>query len=266
MNGQQADETPMEAVLAGLADTEPTHFELKALRHVGISESRYDTYVRVETSAGGLYVAQHRGEVTHAALSAVVPTAREFEERHLAATGRSAVRDHSPAPGVRPMVRTGRAKQLRIDLSGVTPMERAVLNAVRTIPYGQLRPVSWVAREAALPVTATDVVDVLARNPLHLLIPCHRVAHDNGRPCDAAYGQAVGDALRSKEGMDPAQVLALVQAETVYLGSDTTRIYCHPLCGHARRITSRHRVPFRSARDARRAGYRPCRSCRPLSA
>ncbi|MCP9944183.1 hypothetical protein LUX12_04275 [Streptomyces somaliensis] len=52
---------------------------------------------------------------------------------------------------------------------------------------------------------------------------------------------------------------------TVFLGSDTTRVYCHPTCAHARRIVPRHQVPFRSAREADRAGYRPCKSCRPVT-
>ncbi|GAA3179701.1 hypothetical protein GCM10017688_35570 [Streptomyces ramulosus] len=340
---------------------------------MGIPEDRYDTYVRVEAPAGGLYVAQSGPLVTGAVLAAAVGTARDFEERHLAVTGRSAVPGTAPAPGVRPAVRTGRARQLRIELAGagLTDTESAVLGAVRSIPHGQLRPVSWVLREAGLhgPTAPTSgsregepqqsaprsealphdessrgesphgdvphedlprdalrsgavrsgqaqrdegqreerrhnegrrgerphgerphgdgqhgdghhgeprrdarrgdlaqVAAALARNPAQLLIPCHRVTDDEGVPYDAAYGGAIGAALREAEGVSPERVRALVRTHTAFLGSDTTHIYCHPLCAHARRITPRHQVPFRSARDARRAGYRPCRSCRPLAA
>ncbi|MFD9815724.1 MGMT family protein [Streptomyces sp. NPDC059080] len=288
VNGQGTGEPALARALAELADTGPTPFELKVLQYVGIPEDRYDTYVRVEAPAGGLYVAQSGPAVTGAVLAAVVGTARDFEERHLAVTGRSAVPGTATAPGVRPAVRTGRARQLRIDLAGagLTDTESAVLDAVRSIPYGQLRPISWVVREAGLQGAAVpdaeppggalqdgaprdgtvQVAAALARNPIQLLIPCHRVTDDEGVPHDAAYGGVVGAALREAEGISPERVRALVRTHTVFLGSDTTHIYCHPLCAHARRITPRHQVPFRSARDARRAGYRPCRSCRPLAA
>jgi methylated-DNA-[protein]-cysteine S-methyltransferase len=51
-----------------------------------------------------------------------------------------------------------------------------------------------------------------------------------------------------------------------YVGSDTTRIACHPACRDAGRITDAHRVEFRSMNEAASAGYRPCRRCRPVAA
>jgi methylphosphotriester-DNA--protein-cysteine methyltransferase len=38
---------------------------------------------------------------------------------------------------------------------------------------------------------------------------------------------------------------------------------CFPTCHNARRITAAHRHGFRSLAQARAAGYRPCRTCRP---
>jgi methylphosphotriester-DNA--protein-cysteine methyltransferase len=49
-------------------------------------------------------------------------------------------------------------------------------------------------------------------------------------------------------------------------GSDSTRIFCVPTCRSARRITDIHRVAFGSEHEARAAGYRPCRLCRPAAA
>jgi methylphosphotriester-DNA--protein-cysteine methyltransferase len=50
-----------------------------------------------------------------------------------------------------------------------------------------------------------------------------------------------------------------------YFGSDSTHIYCFPTCRHARRVTSRHLVHFRSPAEAIASGYRPCKVCRPLT-
>jgi hypothetical protein len=77
---------------------------------------------------------------------------------------------------------------------------------------------------------------------------------------------AIGDALRSAEGIDMAEVHQWSQSGAVFLGSDTTHIYCHPTCANARRITPPHQVPFTTAQAALRAGYRACKSCRPVLA
>ncbi|MEU3525167.1 MGMT family protein [Streptomyces sp. NPDC038707] len=250
--------------LAGLVTEPPADFAARVLRRAGVPRERYDTYVRLGTAAGGLYVAASPEAVTGAALDTGGLTAPGFEELHRSRTNRSALRSAKPFPGVTTALRTGRARRLPIDLSPLAPADRAVLEAVRAIPAGQLRPVGWIAREAAVDPAA--VPGALALNPAAVLIPCHRVTYDNGTPCDAGYLPGAGEALRAAEGIEPGRVAELRRRGVVFLGSDTTRIYCHPTCAHARRITPPHQVPFRTAREAGRAGYRACKSCRPLTA
>lgn len=244
----------------------PVDFALRILQRVGIPRERYDTYVRLETPAGALFVAFTPESVSGSALGGAGLTAERFEELHRARTGRSAIPARKPFPGLVGALRTGRARSLPLDLDAVDPVDAAVLGAVRAIPHGQLRPLSWILREAGLPSPhALDgIPGTLARNPFTVLVPCHRVTYDNGSPCDCGYLPATGDALRDAEGIDRAEVDRWSRSGSVFLGSDTTRIYCHPTCAHARRITPPHRVPFATAGDARQAGYRACKSCRPL--
>ncbi|NJP65509.1 cysteine methyltransferase [Streptomyces sp. ventii] len=265
----------MESRLAELGQggaTTAEHFALRVLRRTGIPHTRYDTYVRLETAAGGLYVAFNSHAITMSVLESDSRqgqrpvTAERFEELHRRRVGRSAIPTEKPLAGLRPALRTGRSRHLPIDLSTLPAAERAVLEAVRAIPPGQLRPASWIAREAAQQMRAEAVIGVLAHNPVTVLVPCHRATDDNGAPCDAAYPHETGDALRHAEGMDPAAVRQWAQGDATLLGSTTTRIYCHPTCAHARRITPARRVPFRTPGDARRAGYRACKSCRPAAA
>ncbi|MCM2388371.1 MGMT family protein [Streptomyces albipurpureus] len=256
--------------LSELADPAPSEqapadFALSILRRAGVPPRAYDVYALLDAPGGGLYVASDGTMLTCAALGIVTPGPEDFEAYYRARTGRTAVRTTIAPTGVRTALRTGRAKQLSLDLSPLSASEQAALAVVRTIPRGQMRPVSWIAREATLPDRAAVVAAVL-RNPLQLIIPCHRVAYDNGRPCDTAYGPAVSDELRAAEGIEADHLDSLARQHTLYLGSDTTRIYCHPTCAHARRITTLHQVPFRSAHSARQAGYRPCKSCRPAAA
>jgi O-6-methylguanine DNA methyltransferase len=149
--------------------------------------------------------------------------------------------------------------RLRFDLSGLTPFEQKVLRKAAEIPAGQVRTYTWVAREIGHPAAVRAVGSALGRNPMPLVIPCHRVVRTDGTIGDFIYGTPAKKTLLAREGVD-LDVLG------DYWGSDTTRIFCFPTCRAARRITDRHRVPFRSTDHARRSGYRPCKLCRPAAA
>ncbi len=263
--GAASSQDDLESALAGLTSPAPADFGLRVLQHVGIPQERYDTYVRLDTDAGGLYVACSSQAITGAMMESMVVSPAMFEELHWRRTGRTAIRSTVPFPGVRTALRTGRTRKLPIDLAGLSPNDCAVLEAVRSIPEGQLRPLTWLAREADLDCNTKRMEAALARNPMTLIIPCHRVTYDNGTPCDAAYLPQVGRLLRDAEGIDIARLEELTRRGAVFLGSDTTYIYCHPTCAHARRITQRHQRSFRSSQEAHQAGYRACRSCRPAT-
>jgi methylated-DNA-[protein]-cysteine S-methyltransferase len=57
-----------------------------------------------------------------------------------------------------------------------TPFMQRVWNACRTIPFGETRTYGWIAAEiGASAVAARAVGQALRRNPLPLVVPCHRV-------------------------------------------------------------------------------------------
>ena len=64
---------------------------------------------------------------------------------------------------------------LPLDLSGLSPFSIAVLEACRRIPRGETRSYSWVASQIGKPRAARAVGQALARNPLPIIVPCHRV-------------------------------------------------------------------------------------------
>ena len=72
--------------------------------------------------------------------------------------------------------------------------------------------------------------------------------------------------LLESEGLDVDGYESLSDRGIRFIASDTTKVFCHPTCGHAFRITDAHRVEFRSMAEATEAGYRPCRRCRPVAA
>jgi O-6-methylguanine DNA methyltransferase len=67
-----------------------------------------------------------------------------------------------------------------IDLREMTRFEKDVLEAARGIGYGETRSYSWLARRAGRPKGARAVGRALAKNPLPLVIPCHRVVRSDG--------------------------------------------------------------------------------------
>jgi O-6-methylguanine DNA methyltransferase len=152
-----------------------------------------------------------------------------------------------------------------IDIGDLTEFEQAVLRKTMEIPFGEVRPYSWVAREIDRPKAVRAVGTALAHNPVTFVIPCHRVVRADGHIGE--YGAGGPEAKREvlgREGIDPDELEHLAGRGIRYTGSDSTKIYCYPSCRHARRTMTKHEVTFRSAQDASEAGYRPCRVCRPL--
>ena len=170
-----------------------------------------------------------------------------------------------PPAGLAAALRSGRATSLRYDLSGLTPFERAVLIKTLEIPSGEVRPYGWVAREIGRPRAVRAVGSALGRNPVPVLIPCHRVVRSDGRIGNYGLGVPMKRTLLSAEGVDIDRLERLADAGVRFLGCDTTRVFCVPSCVHARRIRPAHEVQFRSAASALATGYRPCPHCVPAS-
>ena len=68
----------------------------------------------------------------------------------------------------------------KIDLSGFTIFERKVYRVLSRIPYGRTITYSELARRAGVPNGARAVGNVMAKNPLPIIIPCHRVVGKGG--------------------------------------------------------------------------------------
>jgi O-6-methylguanine DNA methyltransferase len=155
----------------------------------------------------------------------------------------------------------GEKVEVPADLSGTTPFKRRVLEVVRGIDRGEVRPYAWVAREAGSPKASRAVGTVMANNPVPLLIPCHRVIRNDGTTGSYAFGAGEKVGLLEGEGVPVEEI-----AGSQYLATPTTRIFCHATCANARRIKSENRRHFRSAKAAVNAGFRPCEVCRPVVA
>jgi O-6-methylguanine DNA methyltransferase len=142
-----------------------------------------------------------------------------------------------------------------VDLSAVPAFQRDVLEAARRIPYGEVRAYAWIAERINHPRAVRAVGTALGRNPVPLIVPCHRVLRSDG---------GVGGYLFGTEFKD--RLLALERKTPVLEGCTTTRIVCRVGCVHGRHMSPENRVVFASVADARSVGYRPCKVCKPVAA
>lgn len=67
-----------------------------------------------------------------------------------------------------------------LDLATATSFQSGVWQAARQIPYGETRSYGWLAEQVKKPKAARAVGQALARNPLPVIVPCHRVLAGGG--------------------------------------------------------------------------------------
>jgi O-6-methylguanine DNA methyltransferase len=154
----------------------------------------------------------------------------------------------------------------KIDLETANDLEHDVLQMLTRIPRGQVRTYAWVARQVGRPRAVRAVANIIARNAVPFVVPCHRVVPSAGGIGNYAFGSAMKRALLEREGVDVEELERLAREHVRYIGSRTTKIFCFPTCKDANRIRENNRVPFRDADDAMEHGYRPCRTCQPVAA
>ncbi len=84
---------------------------------------------------------------------------------------------------------------LPLDGSAFTPFEAAVYHVVMSIPAGMVRSYGDIARQIEKPRAARGVGRAMARNPLPIVIPCHRVVGAAG----ALTGYSAAGGILSKK-------------------------------------------------------------------
>ena len=253
-------EQALKAMGAGKA---PASLLPAVLRRVGLA----DLYWSLESPIGRLYVAYSRAGIS---MVNRAKSARAFEREFERLRGRTIRASRRPAPA--PVaalvgnVKRGHRGKLKYDLRGLSPFERAVLLKALEIPTGEVRPYSWIAREIGHPEAVRATGSALAKNPIPLLIPCHRVVRTDGHIGRYSLGgPRVKRALLGIEGAHPERLEELAAAGVRYLGNEKSHFYCFPTCGGFDSLVKSNRIPFGSERDALAAGYHPCEVCRPAA-
>jgi len=86
-------------------------------------------------------------------------------------------------------------------LSGLSPFDKEILSITVTIPYGSVASYGDVARAAGVPRAFRAVGGAMRRNPLIILVPCHRVIRGDGGLGGYGGGLNVKERLLEIEGV-----------------------------------------------------------------
>jgi len=176
----------------------------KIIEHIrsSVKSAVPDNVAKVDSPLGPIYVAFRDRGITYIALDR-----GEGDETPLHRIKRRLARGVVPsqAPSwvtdtLHAFFRNHVANLERVDISDLTPFEQATLRATAQIPAGEVRSYGWVANAIGQPKAARAVGRVMARNPVPLLYPCHRVVNSAGTLHNYEYGLEIKARILELEG------------------------------------------------------------------
>ena len=208
---------PMQESAAG-----GTHHAARADYDLSEGHYRMIVYHDVETPIGRLWLAASeqglcRIEFARPEEAFLAGLHRDFSE--------GCVRDRAGIEFARVQVEEylagrRRAFDVPLDLTGTPPFHRATLAVCREIPYGETCTYTDLATALGRPGGARAVGNAMARNPIPLIYPCHRVLRTDGSlggfrgglpmkewllHMEAGYSQPALDGITSAMAATPGQ-------------------------------------------------------------
>jgi methylated-DNA-[protein]-cysteine S-methyltransferase len=161
-------------------------------------------YGRVESPVGPLFVAASDRGLCEIGYGSNEPESK-FQE-HLRQRGFRPVADANAIQDI--------AKQLHeyfggqrnrfdvpLDFSGISPFTQTVLSATANVGYGQLMTYRDIAVEVGRPGASRAVGNALGRNPIPVIVPCHRIVRSDNSLGGYTGGIEIKERLLSLEGV-----------------------------------------------------------------
>jgi methylated-DNA-[protein]-cysteine S-methyltransferase len=165
---------------------------------------RTHRWFMADSPAGPVFVAHANGRVSGLQIT---PDGREpdpgrFVDYMRDEVGRDVEPDHDPRlmDRVSEALATGRT-DVPVDLSSRSPFHQEVLRAAARIPRGEVRTYGELAAGVGRPRAARAVGTAMARNPVPLLVPCHRVVPGRGGVGNYGFGPDLKSKLLANEGV-----------------------------------------------------------------
>jgi methylated-DNA-[protein]-cysteine S-methyltransferase len=90
---------------------------------------------------------------------------------------------------------------VEVDLSGQGEFTQRVLSALMKVPYGQLTSYGRLARKLGYRSAGRAVGQAVGRNPIPIIIPCHRVIREDCTIGGFSMGLKIKERLLAVEGV-----------------------------------------------------------------
>lgn len=183
--------------------TVPTDIDL-AFRERAASEGLLDVaYDLTDSPIGPLLVAATERGVCEIAFD---PEPEEEVERLARLHGIRVLRSPKPVEEARRELDEyfeGRRRKfdLAVDLETIPVFQRLVLEELRRVPYGEVDTYGGLATRIGKPRAARAVGGALNRNPVPIVVPCHRIVGASGSLVGYAGGLARKERLLELEGV-----------------------------------------------------------------
>jgi methylated-DNA-[protein]-cysteine S-methyltransferase len=171
-------------------------------RNGAAAAGKPDGFAALRSPLGTLYVTFSESGITSIAIDRGEPPAEVAArvQRRL----RRQVREAKAPPWVSELIdvyfKNWTVDFRHVDISGLTEFEQAALRQAAQIPPGEVRSYGWIAVAIGHPQAARAVGQAMARNPVPLLYPCHRVVDSNGALHNYGYGVEMKERILRMEG------------------------------------------------------------------
>ncbi|MDA0803819.1 MAG: methylated-DNA--[protein]-cysteine S-methyltransferase [Planctomycetota bacterium] len=136
---------------------------------------------RVKSPVGWISVERDSNGVIHAEFESIL---QEPAGRRVGAASRSKVMPDRELQQVANAIQAlfaGNARPAKsVPTPSGSPFHRKCWDACRSIPRGQTRTYAWLAEQAGSPKAIRAAGQAMRRNPLPIIIPCHRVVAASG--------------------------------------------------------------------------------------
>jgi O-6-methylguanine DNA methyltransferase len=224
-----------------------------------------DRYITAASPLGPAYVAWTATGVSALRLAGDAAAFEAWYEERFGRRVVPALEDDATAAAARAKL-GGADIAVPLDLRECSPFEQRVLERAAAISAGYARPYALLAREMGMPQAARAVGSALGRNPVPLLIACHRVVRGDNTVGGYIFGSDAKRALLAREGVDMDAAERIVRRGFRYIAcGDGT--FCLPTCGDiATRVEEPEHYLLRDLDDAHAHGLVPCEGCRPVAA
>ena len=188
--------TDVEQLLDALDARPPGNLERDTL----VSAGAADQVTTTDSPVGPLWIAWNPRGITAVTPLFVCETLDGFLDEHRRNAYETKKMPNDLASRVDGALDRGETADVPVDLTGVPHFQRAVLEACCLIGPGTVRSYGWIADQLDNRGAVRAVGTALGKNPVPLIIPCHRVVRSDGSIGNYAFGPDMKHDLLVREG------------------------------------------------------------------